>query len=141
MSGHADKGPSRHHEAMALLPWYATGRLPPNEQGRIQRHLAVCPTCQAELSDLRHRAHAAMEIEYLPSRPPGPRSRLLTDANSTSIPPSTTSLDVGGTTPTRLERWHRAWCALGHGMRWAFVAQSLLIAILSAVLVGTLIWR
>ena len=38
-----------HLEAQMLLPWYATGRLDPDERALVEAHLSQCRQCQAEL--------------------------------------------------------------------------------------------
>src|SRR5579862_1880596 len=53
-----------HLEAQMLLPWYATGRLDPDERARVEAHLGQCPQCQAELK-LERRLDA--EVADLPT--------------------------------------------------------------------------
>ena len=38
-----------HDEAEELLPWYTTGQLAPDEQALVERHLASCAECRAQL--------------------------------------------------------------------------------------------
>lgn len=56
-------GGDGHEEAQRLLPWYATSRLEADEQAKVAAHLAVCPTCQA---DLRFEQRLKGEIAGLP---------------------------------------------------------------------------
>ena len=46
------KGPAppvdAHAETIALLPWFVTGALEPDEHARVAAHIAVCAECQAE---------------------------------------------------------------------------------------------
>jgi hypothetical protein len=44
-----DRDVKSHDEAEELLPWYATGQLAPNEQALVERHLASCAECRAQL--------------------------------------------------------------------------------------------
>jgi len=44
--------PIHVHQEAALLPWYANGTLSESDRQHIDRHLATCPTCQAELEEL-----------------------------------------------------------------------------------------
>jgi anti-sigma factor RsiW len=39
-----------HEEVQALLPWYLTQRLDATELALVERHLAVCAHCRAELA-------------------------------------------------------------------------------------------
>jgi anti-sigma factor RsiW len=52
-----------HHETQLLLPWYATGGLSPDEQARVEAHLAACPDCASELNLERE---LAAELKALP---------------------------------------------------------------------------
>ena len=44
-----DRELKSHQEAEELLPWYATGQLEPGEQTLVERHLASCAECRAQL--------------------------------------------------------------------------------------------
>jgi len=39
-----------HQAVLALLPWYATGRLDGDEALEVERHLTTCEECRAELA-------------------------------------------------------------------------------------------
>ena len=55
-----------HDEIEALLPWYANGTLTVAETATVERHLAHCPACRA---DLNRRAFAPeREAEYAVQR-------------------------------------------------------------------------
>jgi hypothetical protein len=50
--------PDRCEETRLLLPWYLVGRLEGAEQAKLEAHLKVCRSCQAEL-----RTEEALEAE------------------------------------------------------------------------------
>jgi len=55
--------PSRggdHRETRELLPWYVTGRLDPDEAGRVKAHMEVCGACRAELAAERRLREAVL---------------------------------------------------------------------------------
>ncbi|HEY1929533.1 MAG TPA: zf-HC2 domain-containing protein [Caulobacteraceae bacterium] len=62
--------PSRgdnHRQTQALLPWYLTGRLDPDEAGRVEAHLDECGACRDELAAerrLREAVLSAPEPEF-----------------------------------------------------------------------------
>jgi anti-sigma factor RsiW len=56
-------------EAARLLPWFATGRLSPDETARVETHLAGCAACRADLAgqrELRQVLEADDRLEYSP---------------------------------------------------------------------------
>ncbi|HXU99580.1 MAG TPA: zf-HC2 domain-containing protein [Caulobacteraceae bacterium] len=53
----------RHGEIRALLPWYVTGRLEPEEHARVVAHLASCPECRTEA---RVERRLGMEVAQAP---------------------------------------------------------------------------
>lgn len=55
---------ARHEETRLLLPWYATGRLEPDDAARVEAHINDCARCRAELK-LERRLKA--EVADLPS--------------------------------------------------------------------------
>lgn len=50
-----------HDDAWALLPWYITGTLEPDEHRAVERHLAGCDACAAELKTQRRLAECVRE--------------------------------------------------------------------------------
>ncbi len=44
--------PADVHQEAALLPWYVNGTLSESDRHQIDRHLATCPACRAELEEL-----------------------------------------------------------------------------------------
>jgi anti-sigma factor RsiW len=56
-------------EAARLLPWLVTGRLAAEEAARVERHVADCRICRADLAaqrELRTLMHADERVEYAP---------------------------------------------------------------------------
>lgn len=51
-----------HDAVQMLLPWYLTRRLEPQEQALVERHLAVCAHCRAELAFERRLKAALAEL-------------------------------------------------------------------------------
>ncbi len=54
--------PKSHETVQSLLPWYLTHRLEPREQALVERHLAVCPHCRAELDAERRLLQALASL-------------------------------------------------------------------------------
>lgn len=46
-----------HDEAELLLPWYATGRLDPEDRLHVERHLSSCAKCREQLGIERRLVH------------------------------------------------------------------------------------
>lgn len=51
-----------HRETRDLLPWLISGRLDPDEQARVEAHLATCEDCTRELSTERALGGAVAEL-------------------------------------------------------------------------------
>ena len=51
-----------HRETRDLIPWLISGRLEPDEQARIEAHLASCEDCARELAAERELAGAVAEL-------------------------------------------------------------------------------
>ena len=51
-----------HRETRDLMPWLITGRLEPEEQTRIEAHLASCEECSRELAAERNLASEVAEL-------------------------------------------------------------------------------
>lgn len=51
-----------HRETRDLMPWLITGRLEPDEQTRVEAHLAVCEECSRELAAERALAGEVVEL-------------------------------------------------------------------------------
>jgi anti-sigma factor RsiW len=51
-----------HRETRDLMPWLITGRLEPEEQARVEAHLATCETCSRELAGERELARDVAEL-------------------------------------------------------------------------------
>lgn len=51
-----------HRETRDLMPWLITGRLEPEEQARVEAHLAACAECSRELAAERSLAGEVAEL-------------------------------------------------------------------------------
>lgn len=51
-----------HRETRELMPWLITGQLEPEEQGRVEAHLAMCDACDRELTAERALASEVAEL-------------------------------------------------------------------------------
>ncbi|MBW8743378.1 MAG: zf-HC2 domain-containing protein [Sphingomonas sp.] len=51
-----------HRETRDLMPWLITGRLEPEEQARVEAHLAACEACSRELAGERALAGEVAEL-------------------------------------------------------------------------------
>lgn len=51
-----------HRETRELMPWLITGRLDPEEQARVEAHLAMCDACSRELTAERALAREVAEL-------------------------------------------------------------------------------
>jgi len=51
-----------HRETRDLMPWLITGRLEPDEQTRVEAHLAACEECSRELAAERSLASEVAEL-------------------------------------------------------------------------------
>ena len=51
-----------HRETRDLMPWLITGRLEPEEQARVEAHLAVCERCSVDLAGERALASEVGEL-------------------------------------------------------------------------------
>jgi anti-sigma factor RsiW len=71
-----------HRQAQALLPWYVTGQLEPDEAQRIKAHLDACPVCRVELAAERRLREAIVSapVEAREGRAPPPRGRVAVGA-------------------------------------------------------------
>jgi anti-sigma factor RsiW len=65
--------PADVHQEAALLPWYVNGTLSESDRHQLDRHLAICPACRAELEELTH-LHSDLATFY--AAQPGPTSQV-----------------------------------------------------------------
>ena len=79
-------------EVRELLPWFATGKLPKEQDAWIAGHLSDCPRCQQELVEVLRLQHAvSSEIAEQPS-PSGESWRRI---RSRAFASEITEIDVG----------------------------------------------
>jgi anti-sigma factor RsiW len=66
-----DTLPADVHQEAALLPWYVNGTLSESDRQQLDRHLATCPACRAELEEL---ARLKSDLRTFYASQPGPSS-------------------------------------------------------------------
>lgn len=66
-----DTLPADVHQEAALLPWYVNGTLSESDRLQLDRHLATCPACRAELEEL---THLKRDLATIYAAQPGPSS-------------------------------------------------------------------
>ncbi len=74
----SDRDPSAQDPIHELAPAYAIDALPSEEQARFEAHLSDCPSCRAEVTDLREVAAELAAAESV-EPPPELRARVLAD--------------------------------------------------------------
>ena len=66
------------HHVRELMPWYATGTLPPAAAQEVAAHLAECAACRDEFAvTLRLSLEVNKAISHLPGAPDAVRSRVV----------------------------------------------------------------
>jgi len=79
-------------DAKELMPWFATGRLTPEQEDRFAAHLSECPHCQRELVEvLQLRNTVSSHIEKQPSATDGTWKKIRSRAFAADV----TRIDVG----------------------------------------------
>jgi anti-sigma factor RsiW len=123
-----------HAQVQALLPWYVRARLEADERAMVDAHVAQCPRCQGELAWERKllvaRDGDTGDLRDVESDLAMLRARIAVAAD----PPtrgSATNRPARGSATTRLVR---AWRAGPAWMRWALLAQCVVVAALGAAL-------
>ncbi len=106
-----------HDDTSALLPWYATGRLDPDDTARVEAHLATCTQCQADLV-LERRLAAA--VADLPADDIGDVDDAF-NAIKDKLTPREPFLKRNA------ERVGRDWGQSASWLRWAIAAQLVLL--------------
>lgn len=125
-----------HNQAQALLPWYVSGRLDPDERAEVEAHLAECAECQAELK-IERRLNEAVAA--------APTAGAVDDVEHgwTSMYRRINAGPDGEAAPRRMRptRW-RLWPGAGRivaspwiagpaWMRWALGGQLVLLVLLA----------
>ena len=116
----------RHEAATMLLPWYATGRLDPQERASVEAHLQDCPRCRAAL-EVDRRMPAALD-QPVPTADAGWAAM---QARLDAVPPL-----FPKPTP-RQARDRRRWSLLAKGpagrrrLQWLVAGQAAAIVLLA----------
>jgi len=115
-----------HDEIEALLPWYANGTLTPAETATVERHLAHCPACRADLEQYRALATAVQRNEESWQPAPGGFDRLMAEIDrleAKSTPAKTSSSSL----LQRILNWLQA---TPNPVRWTLALESMAVAAL-----------
>jgi hypothetical protein len=126
-------GPLSHEEALDLIPWSIVGRIPEDDQRRLENHLLACAECRRELTE-QHSVRRAIRreksnIEYAPQ---ASLQKLMARIDATeSATPAEPDEYVSSSAPATERRVERTpW------RRWLMAAATLL-----AVGTGTLLYE
>jgi anti-sigma factor RsiW len=114
-----------HAQVQALLPWYVRARLEADERAIVDAHVAQCTRCQGELAWER-KLLVARDDETGDLRDVDSDLAMLRARIAGAADPSTR-----GSATTRLVN---AWRAGPAWMRWALLAQCVVVAWLGAAL-------
>ena len=116
-----------HSRILDLLPAYALGVLDPDETNAVEKHLAQCSICQAEL-----RAYEAVTADLALAAPPVfPPPRLRQKILNAVAPPPPASLPAPW-----WRRWTDALRAPGHALAAASAALVILLLASNIILFG-----
>ncbi len=121
--------PGNVHPEAALLPWYVNGTLSIEERAQVDRHVAACDACRAELDEL---VHLRTDLRALFAQEPSPSPRLA-EAVRTRIAHEAETRTGQAARPTMAERFE-AWCRSLVMPRWAPALVMLLVVVQGAVL-------
>jgi anti-sigma factor RsiW len=125
-----------HQAVQALLPWYVTQRLPPQDLAHVQTHLADCPRCQAELAHERKLQAAYAEIDA----PAGDVEHGWAAMRAQMAADGKRSNPLAELMPWLRDGaagLHRQWRAGAPWLRWGLAAQFAVIAMLVAAVLTT----
>lgn len=118
-----------HEEIEALLPWYANGTLTPAETATVERHLAQCPACRADLEQCHALATAVRDNAESWQPAPGGFDRLMAEIDRLEPKPTPAK-----TRSPRLLQRIRDWLgATPNPVRWTLALESMAVAALLLV--------
>ena len=124
--------PAHVHQEVALLPWYVNGTLSESDRHQLDRHLAACPACRAELEEL---THLKSDLAAFYAAQPGPSSQAARRVLDTvGREASTRPISQSGLQSwlERMDQWFRSFFL----PRWV----PTLAAVLLATQVGLVLW-
>lgn len=120
---------SPHEEIEALLPWYANGTLTPAETATVERHLAQCPACRAELKQCHALATAVRDTAESWQPAPGGFDRLMAEIDRLEAKPTPAKTR----SPPLLQRILDWLGATPNPVRWTLALESMAVAALLLV--------
>jgi anti-sigma factor RsiW len=127
-----DTLPADVHQEASLLPWYVNGTLSETDRQQLDRHLATCQACRAELEEL---TQLKSELATFYASQPGPSShtaRLVLDTVARDASSRRISQTGQGSWPERVDEWFRSFFL----PRWV----PTLAATLLVTQVGLVLW-
>jgi anti-sigma factor RsiW len=125
--------PGNVHREAALLPWYVNGTLSSEERLQVDRHVAVCSGCRAELDEL---LHLRTDLQDVFAAEPSPSARLAETVKARIAREAARDSGVAGfsSVTERFERWSRSLFA----PRWVPGLAMLLVVTQGALLLWLL---
>ncbi|HRF62200.1 MAG TPA: zf-HC2 domain-containing protein [Candidatus Competibacter sp.] len=115
-----------HDEIEALLPWYANGTLTVAETATVERHLAHCPACRADLEQCRALVTAVQRNEESWQPAPGGFDRLMAEIDRLEAKP-TPAKTSSSSLLQRILDWLQA---TPNPVRWTLALESMAVAAL-----------
>ena len=135
MTGHeSSPDADRHHHIHDQLPWYVNQTLSEAERADVERHLAHCVACQAELTHWQHIATAVQSLDDPIIAPqPGQFDALMAQIEAEEP----ASLSWWASIRARLDASLPVWRETPSLARLALAAQAAVIVLL----LGAVLWR
>ncbi len=124
-----------HESVWQLLPWYANATLQPSEALRVERHLATCAQCTAELERSRRLSAATKDIDLQPWSPsPAHFARVLAHVDDSDHGHRIAATTTASSSPlwSKLHDWISG---TPRPVQWAFAVQGTLVLVLAVALV------
>lgn len=127
MSGHVLRFEgSAHSETERLLPWFVNGTLEQDERALVERHLAECVHCRAEIDALQQLQDLHADDAPLPDASAS-FWRLRNRLQAHGAPPRVSS---------RLHSFGLGWKSAPPWLRGAVAVQAVVVLVLAVALIG-----
>lgn len=128
-------GDTEHDEIEGLLPWYATGRLAPEDMERVAAYLAAHPQAVRNLDAAHQEAAAAIGVsEAIPAPRPDALERLMTSVSAAERRPAASA------TPGLFARFSSWLTSLSPQQLGYAATAAIMLVIAQTVTLGTVLW-